>query len=246
MEQNEAIEGIAEIMKWSHPDPLERPEKALVVMSGGQDSTTCLGVAKHLHDTVQAVTFNYGQKHAIEITVAKQICEKHNIPLQVVDVPMLKLMKSSALVNHGDTSHTHAYLDGVPASFVPARNALFLTMAWGLAMEMGAEYIYAGVCQTDYSGYPDCRDEFVQLLNETLICGYNTAISIRTPLMYLDKADTFQLAQKVGIFEDVMQMSHTCYNGDRTPNEWGAGCGECPACILRKKGFAEYMVRYVV
>jgi len=223
---------------------LEKPEKALVVMSGGQDSTTCLGVALHNHDTVHAVGFNYGQKHSIELTVAKMICEKHNVPFQVIDVPVLQLMRSSALVNHGDTSQKHEYLEGVPASFVPARNALFLTMAWGIGMELGVDYIYTGVCQTDYSGYPDCRDEFIQTLNEALIMGYNTTIGIRTPLMFLDKADTFEMARRVNILDDVMEMSHTCYNGNREPNEWGAGCGECPACKLRAKGFEEFKQRY--
>ena len=233
-----------EIEKWSQVDMLEKAESALVVMSGGQDSTTCLGIALHNHDKVHAVSFNYGQKHAVELEFAKLICDKHDVELQVIDVPALRLMKSSALVNHGDTSQKHSYLDGVPASFVPARNALFLTMAWGIAMELSADYIYTGVCQTDYSGYPDCRDEFVQMLNEALIVGYNTPISIRTPLMFLDKADTFELARRVGILSDVMHLSHTCYNGDRTSHEWGKGCGECPACTLRKKGYEEFNQRY--
>lgn len=234
---------IEEINKWALVDENEREDKALVVMSGGQDSTTCLGVALHNHAEVHAISFNYGQKHSVELDVARQICEKHFVPHQIIDVPMLKLMKSSALVTHGDTSQKHAYLEGLPASFVPARNALFLTMAWGIAMELGVDYIYTGVCQTDYSGYPDCRDEFIQKLNEALIVGYNTTMGIRTPLMFLDKADTFQLARAVGILDDVLELSHTCYNGDRTPNVWGAGCGECGACTLRKKGYAEFTQR---
>lgn len=233
-----------EINKWCQIDVLEKPEKALVVMSGGQDSTTCLGVALHNHDEVHAVSFNYGQKHSIELTIAQQICDKHDVPLQIVDVPMLKLMKSSALVNHGDPSQAHLYLEGLPASFVPARNALFLCMAWGIGMELGVDYIYTGVCQTDYSGYPDCRDEFVQKLNEALILGYDSTIGIRTPLMFLDKADTFEMAKRVGMLPDVLELSHTCYNGDRTPHEWGAGCGECPACNLRMKGFDTFIQRY--
>lgn len=233
-----------QIEAWAQADQFERADSALVVMSGGQDSTTCLGVALHHHDKVNAVSFNYGQKHSIELVLAREICEKHNVPLQVIDIPALKLMKSSALVNHGDTSQEHSYLKGVPASFVPARNALFLTMAWGLAMEMGASYIYTGVCQTDFSGYPDCRDDFVQLLNEALIIGYNTTIAIRTPLMFMDKADTFELARRVGIYDDVIKLSHTCYNGNREPFVWGAGCGECPACKLRAKGYEEFTQRY--
>lgn len=233
-----------DIVKWSQVDILEKPETALVVMSGGQDSTTCLGVALHNHDEVHAVSFNYGQKHSIELILAKEICDKHGVPLQIIDVPVLKLMKSSALVNHGDPSQAHSYLEGVPASFVPARNALFLTMAWGIGMEMGASYIYTGVCQTDFSGYPDCRDEFIQTLNEALIIGYDTTIGIRTPLMFLDKADTFELARRVGIYDDVIKLSHTCYNGNREPFEWGAGCGTCPSCKLRMKGFEEFKQRY--
>ncbi len=235
-----------ELNKWSQIDMFEKPEKALVVMSGGQDSTTCLGVALHNHATVEAVSFDYGQKHRIELTVAEEICSKHDVLWQVIKVPMLQQMKSSALVNHGDVSQQHAYLKGVPASFVPARNALFLTMAWGIAMEMGANYIYTGVCQTDYSGYPDCRDEFIQKLNEALIMGYNSTIGIRTPLMFLDKADTFELARRVGMLDDVLELSHTCYNGNREPNVWGAGCGECPACQLRAKGYTEWLLRYRV
>lgn len=234
-----------ELNKWARNEVYEEGEKALVVMSGGQDSTTCLGVALQHHEEVHAVTFDYGQKHVVELVVAREICEKHDVPLQIVSVPMLALMRSSALVNHGDPSQKHAYLEGVPASFVPARNALFLTMAWGLGMELGVDYIYTGVCQTDFSGYPDCRDEFIQKLNEALIIGYNTTIGIRTPLMFLDKADTFELARRVGILDDVMRLSHTCYNGKRDPHIWGAGCGECPACQLRTKGFEEFTHRYV-
>lgn len=214
---------------------------AVVVMSGGQDSTTCLGVALQKHDHVAAISFDYGQKHAIELEQAKKICDEFAVLLELVEVPLLKKMDSSALVNGGDTTQPHAYIPDVPASFVPVRNALFLTMAYGFAMEIGAETIYTGVCQTDYSGYPDCRAEFVNHLNDTLIIGYGIPIKIETPLMYLTKAQTFALAEEVGILGTVLTVSHTCYDGDHTtPNEWGFGCGECPACKLRAKGWEEY------
>ena len=233
--------------EWVNPDMFSKGEKALVVMSGGQDSTTCLGVAlaRHGEGNVSAICFNYGQKHAVELVAARIICDFHNVPLSEVDVPALRLMRSSALVTHEDTSAQHAYLDKLPASFVPARNALFLTMAWGLAMEAGAKHIYTGVCQTDYSGYPDCRDAFITKLQAALAVGYETAIAIHTPLMFLDKADTFELARQTGMLQDVLEFSHTCYEGDHeTQHAWGFGCGECPACKLRAKGYDEYLKRY--
>lgn len=235
------------IQRWSQKDLFQQDEPALVVMSGGQDSTTCLGIALNRHNNVGAVGFNYGQKHAVELEAARAICAKHNVIFTVVDVPVLRLMESSALVTHGDTTKEHEYLEGLPASFVPARNALFLTMAWGIAMETGAKHIYTGVCQTDYSGYPDCRDDFIQMLEGALKVGYQSQIAIHTPLMFIDKADTFELAQRVGILNDVLELSHTCYNGDHeTEHDWGRGCGECPACKLRAKGWDEYTKRYNV
>lgn len=233
------------LLKESQSSMLETGDTALVVMSGGQDSTTCLGVAMARHENVIAVGFNYGQKHKVELEVAEEICSGYGVPFQTVDIPALQLMQSSALVTGGDVSKQHEYLKGLPASFVPARNALFLTIAFGLAMEAGAKHIYTGVCQTDYSGYPDCREEFIQQLEKALTTGYQTKINIRTPLMHLDKAATFELARRVGIFDSVIGLSHTCYNGVRTMNEWGAGCGDCPACNLRKAGYEEYTKRYV-
>lgn len=219
-------------------------QKAVVVFSGGQDSTTCLGIAIKAHgpENVFAVAFDYGQKHKIELQMAAKIAELKGVRLQIVKVPALSLMKSSALVNGGDVGADHAYLEGLPASFVPARNALFLTAAYGLAMEYGAENIYTGVCQTDYSGYPDCRLEFIEALNHALDVGYQRKIKILTPLMQLTKAETFALAAEVGIIGTVLQYSHTCYNGDHiTSNAWGYGCGTCPACELRKNGYEKYI-----
>jgi 7-cyano-7-deazaguanine synthase len=215
--------------------------RALVVMSGGQDSVTCLGVALTECASVSAITFSYGQKHAVEIEVARSICTKHGIPHTVLDLsPILQNMTSSALINGGDVNAAHELLDGLPASFVPARNALFLTAAYGVALETGATRVYTGVCQTDYSGYPDCREEFIQALNHALNIGYQSEIEIRTPLMHLTKAETFALAWSLGCLETIINETMTCYNGDETMNEWGKGCGTCPACELRAKGWNEY------
>ena len=221
--------------------------KGLVVFSGGQDSTTCLGVALKECAKIEAVTFDYGQKHKAEIRAARLIAIEYSIPLTVIDLrPVLENMKSSALITHGDTAQKHPILKDLPASFVPVRNALFLTAAYGLAMERSCDIIYTGVCQTDYSGYPDCRDEFIKSLNETLNLGYQSGIEIRTPLMWLTKAETFQLATQVGILETVIEKTVTCYNGDiDTRHEWGRGCGKCPACNLRAKGWEEFADNYI-
>lgn len=222
--------------------------EAIVVFSGGQDSTTCLGAAIYAHgaENILAVAFDYGQKHRIELEQAKKIAELLKVDFQVVDVPALRLMESSGLVTGGDVASGHEYLKDLPASFVPARNALFLTIAFGLAMEAKASMIYTGVCQTDYSGYPDCRSEFIERLNLALIVGYQSAIKIITPLMDLTKAETFALAQEVGVLDVVLNYSHTCYNGNReTSHAWGFGCGTCPACELRAKGWNEYVAEAV-
>lgn len=219
-------------------------QRALVVMSGGQDSVTCLGVALHTCDEVHAVTFAYGQKHAVEVAAARRICSDHKVPHVIVDLSgILQNMGSSALITGGDVNAEHPLLAGRPASFVPARNALFLTAAYGLAMELQAGIIYTGVCQTDYSGYPDCRDDFIKTLNLALNIGYESEIEIRTPLMHLTKAETFALAWSHGFLDAVVNDSVTCYNGDRTPNEWGMGCGSCPSCELRANGWSEYKAR---
>lgn len=216
--------------------------KGLVVLSGGQDSVTCLGVALQECGEVEAITFNYGQKHAAELDAANIICRRHIIPQTVIDLrPVLSHMQSSALITHGDTTQKHPILKDLPASFVPARNALFLTVAYGIAMEHGCDVIYAGMCETDYSGYPDCRAAFIRMLNEALDMGYESEIHIKTPLMWLNKAATFKLAEDVGILGDVLQYSVTCYEGDTEHlNAWGFGCGECPACKLRAKGWSDY------
>jgi 7-cyano-7-deazaguanine synthase len=214
---------------------------ALVVLSGGQDSVTCLGVAMASHDLVHCISFKYGQKHEIELECALNICNDRAISLKVVDLSFLAQLVTSALTSDGDVNQPHEYKTNLPASFVPNRNALFLTVAHAYAQEVGASTIYTGVCQTDYSGYPDCRDEFIQALQYTLNSGYLTDIVIKTPLMFKTKAETFALADEYGILDSVIEDSHTCYNGNRdTLHAWGFGCGECCACKLRAKGWEEF------
>lgn len=216
----------------------------VVVLSGGQDSTTCLGLALKLYDNVTAVAFSYGQKHAVELQCASMICRKFGVPFHVFEIPALRSLGNSALVSGSDqtdVNERHAQNRNLPASFVPNRNALFLTTAHALAQKVGAHHVMTGVCETDYSGYPDCRQVFVDQLKCALNVGYETDIEFVTPLMHLTKAETFELAEKVGILETVIKDTHTCYNGDHsTLHDWGYGCGQCPACDLREAGYQLY------
>jgi 7-cyano-7-deazaguanine synthase len=219
-------------------------KKALVVLSGGQDSVTTLGVALAEYDAVETIMFDYGQRHSVELIQAQEICRLHGVPFTSMKIPMLQELGDSALIEgseHTDVNKPHHANKDLPASFVPNRNALFLTTAHAMAQKIGAQDILTGVCQTDYSGYPDCREVFIKSLEKTLNVGYETDISIKTPLMNLTKAQTFALAESCGFLDTVVALSHTCYLGDRTKmHEWGAGCGECAACKLRKKGFEEF------
>lgn len=212
--------------------------KALVVFSGGQDSTTCLFWAKNRFDDVYAITFDYGQRHAVEIEQARIICMMTQTPHKVIDVGFLAQLSNSALVSDGLINATRA--DGLPASFVPNRNQLFLTIAHAYAQQIEADRIVTGVCQTDYSGYPDCRQEFIDDIASVSETGSGVYIGIDTPLMYLTKAETFKLADTEGCLSYVIDFSHTCYEGERQLHDWGRGCGKCPACLLRMKGFKEY------
>jgi 7-cyano-7-deazaguanine synthase len=221
---------------------IKKDAKAVVLLSGGQDSTTVLGVALDTHKQVYALGFRYGQKHEVELLQAQKIAKKHSVPFAVVDALALGAMVTSALVDEGsNVSDAHPYMKDVPASFVPARNALFLVLAHAYAQEIGAKYIYGGMCQTDYSGYPDCRETFVRAMETALNVGYESDITVMTPLMHLSKGETFHLAYDKGMLSDVIDLSHTCYNGVRNKIfAWGRGCGECPACKLRAKGWEDY------
>lgn len=225
-----------------------RHEKAVVLFSGGQDSTTVLhyAIRRHGVTNVLAIGFDYGQRHEIELVCADNITAWLDIPYKVIDLSVLRLVGKSALTGDGDVSAKHERLTALPASFVPARNALMLTLAHAYAAEHGASYVYGGMCQTDYSGYPDCRAEFIAALESTLNIGYDATIHILTPLMFLTKADTFALAAAMGdgVLDSVLFRSHTCYEGDRSQvHAWGHGCGKCPACKLRIKGYEEFVQR---
>lgn len=215
--------------------------KALVIFSGGQDSTTCLGYAVKEYEHVEAINFNYGQKHSIEIYQARIIADAMSIKLHEVDISFLGELVDSALTSSGDVNQPHERLKHLPASFVPNRNALFITLAHALAQKIYAKVLITGVCQTDFSGYPDCREEFIRSIESTLKLGSETDIQIVTPLMNIDKAGTFRLATVYGCLDLVINESHTCYNGNRFKKfGWGYGCDSCPACEIRKNGWNEY------
>lgn len=210
---------------------------AIVLFSGGQDSTTCLYWALHNFDSVRAIGFDYGQRHKIELAQAKLIADMVKVPFQVVNVEGLS---NSALLNNSDVSGQHPNNPDLPASFVPARNALFLTIAAGVAFSHDIGDIVTGVCQTDFSGYPDCRRRFIDAMEVSLGLALDRDFRIHTPLMYLTKAETFKLAKELNCLDVVIEMTHTDYNGDRsTRNEWGYGKLDNPASVLRAKGFAE-------
>lgn len=207
-------------------------DKALVVFSGGQDSTTCMFHALKHYKEVELVTFNYGQRHALEITVAQNIAEEQGLKHHVLDMSLLSQLSPNAL-----TDHTMAIEEGnIPNTFVPARNLLFMSFAAALAYQIGAKHIITGVCETDFSGYPDCRDIFIKSLNVTVNLALDENFVIHTPLMWLDKKETWQLADKLGQLDYVRYKTLTCYEGIMAD-----GCGACPSCQLRNAGLTAYL-----
>ena len=208
--------------------------KALVVFSGGQDSTTCLFWAKARFDEVTLVTFDYGQRHQTEIDVAKRIAHEQNLQHHVLDMSLLSQLTPNALTNHELAIDTAE--DGVPNTFVPARNLLFLSFAGALAYQLNIKNIITGVCETDFSGYPDCRDSFVKSMNVTMNLAMDKNLVLHTPLMWLDKKQTWELSDQLGVLDYIKDQTLTCYNGII-----GQGCGECPACHLRTRGLTQYL-----
>ena len=207
--------------------------KALVVLSGGQDSTICLFWAKQKYDQARAVFFNYGQRHLkAEFEAAAKIAKMAEVPLDILPLSLLPAIGNSALLRQGKIDEKHKSNSSLPASFVPGRNLLFLTAAASLAYKEGINHIITGVCQTDYSGYPDCRRETIDALEKAISLGMDSDFWIRTPLMRLTKAKEVEMAEAVGAME-ALAFSHTCYEGQFPP------CGKCPACILRANGFEE-------
>lgn len=214
---------------------------ALVLFSGGQDSTTCLFWAKERFEEVRALGFDYGQKHRVELRQARLIAKKANVPYDVID--MDGVLSGSALTEHDkDVSAAHERDAGLPASFVPGRNALFLSAAASYAYNRGITDLVGGMCEADSSGYPDCRRDFIDAMETSLSLALDADVRIHTPLMHLTKAETWKLAADLGedVLEIVRRDSHTDYNGDRSQlNEWGYGKLDNPASKLRAKGYQE-------
>jgi 7-cyano-7-deazaguanine synthase len=226
-------------------------QTALVLFSGGQDSTTCLAWALSRFARVETLGFDYGQRHAVELDCrerlfdgvkalradwAAKLGESHTL-----SIPTLAAVSETALTR--DVAIAMG-ADGLPNTFVPGRNLVFLTFAAALAYRRGITHIVGGMCETDYSGYPDCRDETIRAMQAALSLGMARKFELHTPLMWIDKAATWQLAQDLGgdgLVDLIREHSHTCYLGERgAQHEWGYGCGECPACSLRAKGWREY------
>jgi 7-cyano-7-deazaguanine synthase len=224
---------------------------ALVLFSGGQDSTTCLAWALQRFSRVETLGFDYGQRHAIELQcrdrllsgitslkpdLADRLGAKHTLA-----IPTLAEISDTALTRNVAIAMGE---DGLPNTFVPGRNLVFLTFAAALAYRRGIRHIVGGMCETDYSGYPDCRDDAIKALQSALNLGMAAQFELHTPLMWLSKASTWKLARDlggVGLVDLIREHSHTCYLGERgAQHAWGYGCGECPACALRAKGWHEY------
>ncbi|HDK7160760.1 TPA: 7-cyano-7-deazaguanine synthase QueC [Clostridium botulinum] len=210
-------------------------EKAIVVFSGGQDSTTCLFWAKKKYKEVIAVSFDYNQKHKLELDCAKDICKKYNIEHHILDLNLLNQLAPNSLTRQDITVDKSAPKERVPNSFVDGRNLLFLSFVAVFAKQKGINTIITGVSQSDFSGYPDCRDVFIKSLNVTLNLAMDYEFEIITPLMWINKAETWKMAYDLGVLDIVKEETLTCYNGIKAD-----GCGECPACKLRKKGYWEF------
>lgn len=217
---------------------MKQNESALVCLSGGQDSTTCLYWALKNFDHVEAVCFSYGQKHALEVEVARRIAGKAGVEFSLLDLSLLGQMTHNALTDASVVMDKEKPADALPNTFVPGRNMLFLTLAAIKAYEKGIRNLVTGVSQTDFSGYPDCRDTFIRSLNVSLNLAMESQFVIHTPLMWLDKEQEWELADELGVFDIVRNETLTCYNGVMAD-----GCGECPACKLRRAGLERYLLR---
>lgn len=211
-------------------------ESAVVLFSGGQDSTTCLFWAKNQFKKVYALSFFYGQKHQNEVEIARNIAEKAGVEFHLIDASFISKLGTNSLTDSSIEMDQEKPADSFPNTFVPGRNLFFLSIAAVFAREHGVRHLVTGVSQTDFSGYPDCRDSFIKSLNVTLNLAMDEQFVIHTPLMWIDKTDTWALADKLGVFDLVRNETLTCYNG--IPAD---GCGHCPACKLRNHGLQEYL-----
>ena len=224
---------------------------ALVLFSGGQDSTVCLAWALGRYARVETVGFDYGQRHGIELEcrqrVRSEIARRFPAwaprlgPDHVIDVASFGAIGDTALTSDAEIE---MLASGLPSTFVPGRNLVFFTYAAALGYRRGLTTLVGGMCETDYSGYPDCRDATLRVLEQAIRLGTEIPFTIETPLMWLTKADTWALAEELGgeaLVELVIEETHTCYRGERgVRHDWGYGCGTCPACELRAKGFSEW------
>jgi len=224
---------------------------ALVLFSGGQDSATCLAWALARYERVETIAFDYGQRHRIELAARLTVLAelRSRFPDWSVRLGDDHLLDLAVLGQVSETSLTRDMefrmeASGLPNTFVPGRNLLFLTLAAALAYRRGLEVIVTGVCETDYSGYPDCRDDTIKAMQLALSLGMDRRFLLETPLMWIDKAATWQLAQDLGgtaLVDLIVEHTHTCYLGERGQrHDWGYGCGHCPACELRARGWARY------
>ena len=226
-------------------------DAALVLFSGGQDSTVCLAWALERFARVETVGFDYRQRHAVELEMRPRIRER--LPTiaacwkqrlgddHVIRIDALADMSETALTRDMAIEMSAS---GLPTTFVPGRNLIFLSFAAALAYRRGIRHLVAGMCETDFSGYPDCRDDTIKAMQVALSLGLDRRVTVHTPLMWIDKAGTFALAQSIGgaaLIDLLLAETHTCYLGDRVHrHDWGFGCGECPACRLRAEGFAKW------
>ena len=225
--------------------------KALVLFSGGQDSTTCLAWALERYASVETIGFDYGQRHFVELecrlTVMQEI--RKSFPAWSEKLGMDHMLDLKLLGQISDTALTESKAievqkNGLPNTFVPGRNLMFFTFAAAVAYRRGLEVLVGGMCETDYSGYPDCRDNTLKSMQVSLSLGLDSPMVIETPLMWIDKAATWKMAQQLGgdsLVRLIQEHTHTCYTGDHTTKHaWGYGCGTCPACDLRKSGFLQF------
>lgn len=208
-------------------------EKAVVVFSGGQDSTTCLLWALEKFDSVEAVTFLYGQRNMPELNSAKKIANDFGVKHTILEMNLLHQLTENAMTRENIDIDESGEL---PNTFVPGRNHIFLSFAAIYAKQVGVKHIITGVSETDFSGYPDCRHDFIQSLNQTLNLAMDDHFAIHTPLMWKNKAETWEMAAKMGKLEYIRARTTTCYNGII-----GDGCGECPSCKLRRQGLEAYL-----
>lgn len=215
---------------------METNESALVLHSGGQDSTTCLFWALKNFKEVWTLCITYGQRHACEVEAAQKIAKNAGVPFLALDAGIISLLSDNSLTNHDLVMDQEKPENSYPNTFVPGRNLFFLTFAAVIARSHGIKNIVTGVSQADYSGYPDCRDTFIRSANVTLNLAMDEQFIIHTPLMWLSKAETWALADELGVFDTVRNDTLTCYNGIIAD-----GCGHCPACKLRNDGLKEYL-----